>query len=193
MPRRKKVLQHSVLGIDRPENILAIDFSITSPGLCLYRFHGDSYQVYTKKFLKTNFPHLKDRCESILAWILECYTPKKYDEIWMEGVSYNSKSSSFVQIVEAYGIVKHFLSHYTDRRIVIIPPTTLKSFFTGKGNCDKQFVINRVNLVKDHLKTNLTKPLRPVDNDMADAFAIAHVAQEYYKDITELGYKVSLF
>ena len=92
------------------------------------------------------------------------------DKIFIEGLSYGSVGNSGLSLAELHGGIKYALNE-----IHIIPtffaPTSVKKFFTGKGNAAKSDMLFRFNVV-----TGLDFPHRKPFEDCVDSYAIASMA-----------------
>jgi Holliday junction resolvasome RuvABC endonuclease subunit len=92
--------------------------------------------------------------------------------------------------MEFCGIVKHILRELSERPLIIVPPTTVKSLFVGKGNCNKEAMLIKANQVLPKYYESIN------NNNIADAFAIAYIASRCYSDITFRDFtltKVSIY
>lgn len=114
--------------------------------------------------------------------VLSCDNPIT---IAIEGFSYSSKSSSYIDLVMYQSILRSKLfENFPYMKLHIIPPTEIKKKFTGKGNATKEEMIKSfINITEDEklLKTKLHKyckeqeldynNIKPID-DLIDAFGI---------------------
>jgi crossover junction endodeoxyribonuclease RuvC len=78
----------------------------------------------------------EDRYDDISNWAINITQKHDVDNVILEGYSYGSTGKVF-NIAENTAILKYNL---WDSRIpfLIVPPTTIKKFATGKGNANKQ-------------------------------------------------------
>lgn len=120
---------------------------------------------------------------SIVNKIKECiYDNIKEKEnyilyIVQEGISYGSSirtKSVFDLAGLNYMIRKEFINK-EDIRFFISPPTHIKKFATGIGNCKKEQVIELFKMIQPELSKNVPK----VD-DIADAYFMAKYARQIY-------------
>ena len=79
-------------------------------------------------------------------------------------------------VYENYMIRKEFINN-EDIRFFISPPTHIKKFATGIGNCKKEQVIELFKMIQPNLSKNIPK----VD-DIADAYFMAKYARQIYID-----------
>jgi Holliday junction resolvasome RuvABC endonuclease subunit len=105
----------------------------------------------------------------------------------MEGFSYSSKSRSFIDLILFASIVRAEI-YKKAKELIIISPSELKKFFTGKGNAGKVQMLRAFEketldhdlsiYVKDNdLIKGEKDVVKPID-DLVDAFAI----QKYLKE-----------
>ena len=102
--------------------------------------------------------------------------------IVQEGISYGSSirtKSVFDLAGLNYMIRKEFINK-EDIRFFISPPTHIKKFATGIGNCKKEQVIELFKMIQPNLSQNIPK----VD-DIADAYFMAKYARQIYLDNIE--------
>ena len=141
--------------------IFGVDISLTGTGLCIAK---DSKIVDT--FCVTSKPSKTPmaRYTGIGKAIREFLSPEPGDIVFMEGYAYGAKGHVF-DIAECTGIIKYQFYHLGEGlRYVIVPPTLLKKYLTGKGVAPKDIMIKEV--YKQYgFDTN--------NNNIADAVALA--------------------
>jgi hypothetical protein len=133
-------------------NIVGIDYSMSSPSICVHEgkdwsFSNCKFHFLTNKkkchftdkiffgSLHKDFLSQEERFNNISDWALSVI-PKK-SLIFIEGYAFSAKGAIF-NIAENTGILKHKL--YKNKLIdnlSIVAPTTIKKFATGKGNANK--------------------------------------------------------
>lgn len=106
--------------------------------------------------------------------------------IGIEGFSYGSKSSSYIDLIMFQSVLRSKLvSEFPFMKLNIIPPTESKKVLSGKGNADKEemirsFIENRLNddkLVNSKFWKYLYKKeidwknIKPID-DLVDSYSI---------------------
>jgi len=139
--------------------IIGIDLSLTSTGVCTY-----NEGVYNTFAIKTKLKgHL--RYDHILSTIQEVLSDLEPEIAFIEGASYNSKSSSLDWIYGLSMLVRHNLCYRLGIPYKLIPPATLKKWATGKGNATKEKMIETCN---ENYGTSFTLK----DNDMCDAYLL---------------------
>jgi Holliday junction resolvasome RuvABC endonuclease subunit len=102
--------------------------------------------------------------------------------IVQEGISYGSSirtKSVFDLAGLNYMIRREFIKN-EDIRFFISPPTHIKKFATGIGNCKKEMIIEMFKMIQPELSKSLPK----VD-DIADAYFMAKYARQIYLDNKE--------
>lgn len=130
--------------------VAGIDYSMSSPSICIHR--GNSWSLSNCKFhfltpkkncsirtklffgkLQFDFNSQEQRFSQLAEWAVT-KIPKDA-KVFIEGYAYASKGVVF-HIGENTGVLKHRMwSH--DIEFIDIPPPTIKKFATGKGNSNK--------------------------------------------------------
>lgn len=137
----------------------------------------DSDSTEERELCKTQtFIHIIDAIKQL---IIETMIVTDEIYICIEGISYGS-SIRTVSVFDLAGL--NYLIRFTILNILngdgtymqIVPPTSIKKFATGKGNANKDLVIEVFNGI--YGKLNIPK----VD-DIADAFFMSRLAQRYYE------------
>lgn len=190
-----------------PNYFAGIDYSITSPGLCVYPnvsfWDPEGCQFY----IKSKYGNLvrpaangimfdleysvhdaqsepSQRYEEMASWALSKLPANT--EIAIEDYSYGAKGRVF-HIAENTGILKYLLwKRGLEHQVV--PPTTIKKFATGKGNAKKHEIVEQFEYetglnITDILdiKRKSARETSPV-TDIADSYFIAkYMWSEYYK------------
>ena len=186
-------------GQTKPKTIVGIDYSLTSPAICVNNIDDNKIKFYylttKKKWLGKQsdniigYEHKEwtdpiERFKNISDFILDIlYTNPLFDQpdyqIFIEGYSYGSKGQGLFQIAENCGILKYRLQDkgYIYNTVV---PSVVKKGATGKGNADKDMMYEsflketKINLKKilDTEKTG--NPL----SDIVDSYYIQKVGYE---------------
>lgn len=105
----------------------------------------------------------------------------------IEGLAYMARNtSSLVQLAGLNYLLREFLVR-TGTPFVVVAPTTLKKYTTGKGNCEKSMVL---------LKVYENFGVSMANDNEADAYVLAHIAmslrnppdnlKSYQKEVLEL-------
>jgi hypothetical protein len=136
---------------------VGIDYSITSPALCLgplgkkfnwkqckffslsdydYPFSPESIDVTTQQHIpwKNNM----DRFDHISDWAMNILKQHHIKKVLVEGYAFGARGQVF-QIGENTGILKLKL-HKGGYDVEVAPPTTIKKFATGKGTATKDMM-----------------------------------------------------
>jgi len=131
--------------------IVGIDYSITSPCICIcdssnFGFHNCRFYFLTdnKKLdidvdnifgdLHNDYKSEEQRYHNITQWAL-LRIPQE-SKVYLEGYSMGSTGRVF-NIAENAGLLKHYLFR-NNIDYTVVPPTVIKKFATGKGNANKQ-------------------------------------------------------
>ena len=192
-------MMNKKFGQTKPKTIVGIDYSLTSPAICVNNIDDNKIKFYylttKKKWLgkqsdniigyehKECTDHI-ERFKNISDFILDIlYTNPLFDQpdyqIFIEGYSYGSKGQGLFQIAENCGILKYRLQDkgYIYNTVV---PSGVKKGATGEGNADKDMMYEsflketKINLKKilDTEKTG--NPL----SDIVDSYYIQKVGYE---------------
>lgn len=170
--------------------IAGIDYSLNGPAVCV--FNGDVFsfnscniffltdtQKYANTFLSNihgeSFVDYNNECErydTISDWVLRICSG--IDQVALEGYAYNATGRVF-NIAENTGILKYKL--YNQRiPVEIVEPTHVKKFATGKGNADKETMVNTFYMdtgfdLQEIISPNKERITSPV-TDVVDSFYI---------------------
>ena len=174
--------------------VAGIDYSLTSPAICVAevindeikfencKFHflkqtksQDSFRVFKAYEYPKYFSDV-ERYFSLANWVIECirWFNGRVSEIYLEDYAYAATGRVF-NIAENMGILKMRLEE-EKFKYVTIPPTVIKKHATGKGNANKELMYDtflsetHVGL-KEKLSPKSTKISNPV-SDIVDAYYI---------------------
>jgi Holliday junction resolvasome RuvABC endonuclease subunit len=160
---------------------VGIDQSYSGFGMCFLGEDG-SYLATVRSFANTGVERLVDVQSHILRSTIDAFSPSEnLKDIAMEGYAYGSQMANMAG--ELGATVK--LTVYTAYNVhpLIVPPTTLKKYVTGKGNGVK----------KSQMMLSVYKKwgVELLDDNAADAYALAKIASkhaetEYEKDVLKL-------
>lgn len=152
--------------------IIGIDPSLVATGVCF----GDNEPHYKLFGSKPTPPDVRSRIARFddLATRIASFVEARFPTvIYIEFYSLHSKSSGTSSICEFGGILRRELTILTQAPIFEVPPTTLKKFFTGKGNAMKFMML-------DNAKERYNQQ---IDNDnLADAFALWRLGSLVHMD-----------
>lgn len=161
-----------------------IDFSITSPAICigdpetgdftLHAFkqakkHEGGDRIFLYDYPEWSTP--EERFFKLASWAIKIISDFDCDEVNIEGYSMGSKGQVF-HIGEATGLLKHFIWM---RGILHseLPPTTVKKWATGKGNADKHDMAEK--FISDHTGIDI----------------FGHFGKEYSRDMKKIPSPIS--
>jgi len=179
------------------KTIVGIDYSLTSPAICV-NIDGDAglmfyYLTSKKKYTGViseeivGYEHKEwtdpiQRFKYISDFALDIISPLINPIVFIEGYSFGSKGQGVFQIAENCGILKYRLQELgVDYDTVV--PSVVKKGATGKGNADKDMMNEAF---KKETKIDLKKifDTEKVGNpisDIADSYFIQKVGYENFK------------
>jgi crossover junction endodeoxyribonuclease RuvC len=177
--------------------VVGIDPSIRSTGVCVLGAEADV------ELSQISFPELRGVARLVqvvdrLQEILKENLGEHPDSCLVVIEGYATRGGENNSLVELGGCIRYHL-HRAALPFVVVPPSSLKKFVTGKGNADKvtvcQYIERRYGRQflrpwpgKDHPKRPKTMPAtwgaNPAHyrNDEADAFALAHLGYALLHD-----------
>jgi Holliday junction resolvasome RuvABC endonuclease subunit len=136
-----------------------IDYSLTSPSICIYEgevneFDFNKCKIYflsnTKKFSTYNYKNIdgqenlsnfsspEERYDFISDWAMDIIISHEVEKVAIEDYSYGSTGKVF-HIAENAGLLKWKLWQ-SEIEYVLVAPTHIKKFATGKGNAKKEMM-----------------------------------------------------
>ena len=134
--------------------IAGIDYSMTSPAVCIhtgdewsvnnctfyYLTTKNKYLTHTDKVrgsLYEEFETQQQRFNNLSNWALGIINAHGAKKVGLEGYSYGSTGSRLFEIGENTGLLKHKM--WTDGiDFEVYAPTSVKKFACGKGNANKE-------------------------------------------------------
>jgi Holliday junction resolvasome RuvABC endonuclease subunit len=184
-------------GQTNPKTIIGIDYSLTSPAICIttdFVFKNSKFYYLTnkKKYIGkmsnniTGFEHKEydtpiRRFSQISDWVYELIEDTIHTEqlVYIEGYSFGSKGQAVFQIAENCGILKYRLQQMRIEYDTVVP-SVVKKGATGKGNADKDLMYESFS---KETNTDLKKmfDVQKIGNpvsDIVDSFYIAKVGYE---------------
>ena len=177
------------------KTIIGIDYSLTSPAVCINDDGKIMYYYLTKKkkyigqMAKNilGFEHKEyltpiHRFSQISDFVIELLekTIHKTQKVFIEGYSFGSKGQGVFQIAENCGILKYRLQMSPTLLYDTVVPSVVKKYASGKGNADKQLMYDsftehtKVDLIKVFDMGKLNNPV----TDIVDSYYIAKVGYE---------------
>lgn len=186
-------------GQTNPKTIIGIDYSLTSPAICIttdFVFKNSKFYYLTnkKKYIGKmsnniiGFEHKEydtpiRRFSQISDWVYELMEDTIHTEqlVFIEGYSFGSKGQAVFQIAENCGILKYRLQQMMIDYDTVVP-SVVKKGATGKGNADKDMMYE---FFSKETKTDLKKifDTQKVGNPISD------IVDSYY--IAKIGYESS--
>jgi len=186
--------------------IAGIDYSLTSPAICVWKstddrlFNFDDCALYYLEIPKRRGPtphgilniHAdpypeweteEERHELLSKWTMSIITGC---EVFIEGYAFATSGTSHVRsIAENTGLLKHKM-HKVKQPFTSVPPTVIKKYATGKGNANKEgmyeaFVDELLTPtdLKERLTPKATKVKNPV-SDLVDSYFICKYGWEEF-------------
>lgn len=169
---------------------IGIDYSITSPGICIN--YGDSFYLYGfyKESLEfdniTLFKYpkwntLQQRYDLLSETI--CDLLSHDDMIAIEGYAYGGSGRVF-NIAENCGILKHKIYKKFDIDCIEYSPSEIKKFATNNGNANKDMMVDKFVETTNYdifskFKTKKGKIGGPT-SDLADSYWISKYLENNY-------------
>jgi len=157
-----------------PKHIFGIDPSLTGTGICVLRV-PDEELLHTSTISPKKITGV-----ARLDWIMKQFskTLDKFfctgDPIFIEGYAFGARGRGIFNIGELGGIMRLFIAKKYGGYYEI-PPTTMKKFICGKGNANKNVVLERV-FRKYGIGSEILK-----DDNQVDAYALAKMGMTYMK------------
>lgn len=178
--------------------LAGIDQSLTGTGITIYNSDYHYYLLETRKE-NSNTPSIDytRRLMSIRDDVRNILKHHNVQFVALEGISYGSKG----RVVYELGGLSHLLRSMLIEEnfdFVIVPPTILKKYWAGKGNANKQMMIDSA--VNKKCNINITKnygtkkePYIQFDDNIVDSRALCDFLKENkikeYENQIELSQK----
>ena len=178
-------------GSTKTKTIIGIDYSLTSPAVCINngslmffyltnkkKWIGQQSEDiigYEHKEWTAPIQRFKNISDFVIDIIFQTYNPK----IFIEGYSFGSKGQGLFQIAENCGILKYRLLQKGYSYTTVVP-SVVKKGATGKGNADKDMMYEAfVKETKIDLKKlfDTEKVGNPI-SDIVDSYFIQKVGYE---------------
>ena len=189
------------------KKIAGIDYSLTSPAICVYKEEDGGYFDFDRcvfHYLSNNerqqqlatrsglsnlkaepYPEWKtaeERHEELTAWAYRIV--QGCEEVYLEGYAFATAAQAGVRsIAENTGLLKHKMRK-NKISFKSNPPTVIKKFATGKGNANKEVMYEAFvdelltpTDLKERLTPKATKVKNPI-SDLVDAYFIAKCGVE---------------
>lgn len=179
--------------------IFGIDYSYTSPAICVlgenfekskFYFCNQNKKVcvtalnYEGTLLTKDYSHDSERYDRISNWAIERISQHwtAGSTIILEGYAFGARGGMLFNIAENAGLLKYKLSKEFSHP-EIVSPTAVKKFWTGKGNANKEVMVQTlldkegIDIVKWMQMNKLGSPA----HDIVDSYAIALFGKELKK------------
>jgi len=180
---------------------VGIDYSMSSPAICLSYNEDVSwstckifYLTNKKKYLghfaddkiigqqiHTDWSSQQERFHSLSNWIMVHLNLDSDIKVYLENYSMGSTGRVF-SIAENTGILKYNL-YLQGNPIILLPPSIIKKYATGKGNADKELMYEafydetKIDL-QNILNSSISNPL----TDIVDAYFICKYGKQYEQE-----------
>jgi len=186
--------------------IAGIDYSLTSPAICVWKETNDTRQfnfnmctihyLETSQRLKRAAPHEilnlypeeypeweteEQRHDLLSEWALKCI---RGCNVFIEGYAFATSGKSHVRsVAENSGLLKHKM-YKAKQSFISIPPTVIKKFATDKGNANKE-IMHEFFVKESDAPSNLKTILRPKSTKLTSP--ITDIVDAYW--ICKYGWK----
>lgn len=178
-------------GQTKTKTIVGIDYSLTSPAICINNGNLMFFYLTNKKkwigqmsediigYEHKEWTDPIQRFKQISDFALDIISPLINPKVYIEGYSFGSKGQGLFQIAENCGILKYRLMENKIPYDTVVP-SVVKKGATGKGNADKDMMYEAF---KKETKLDLKKifDTEKVGNpisDIADSYFIQKIGSE---------------
>lgn len=173
------------------KHIIGIDYSYTSPAICIL---GDDFRSSLFYFANTNkkvcvkaknyegtlldkeWEDSVERYFRLATWAVESIRPhiRENTQIILEGYAYGSRAGLLFNIAENAGLLKYHLKREYGIFPTIISPTEVKKIWTGKGNAKKEMMVETLKTKEDIdiVSWMQMNKLQSPAHDVVDSYAI---------------------
>jgi crossover junction endodeoxyribonuclease RuvC len=155
-------------------NVAGIDQSLTSTGLVVLNDEG---LIQTTKLIekKPTVPAVK-RMLDIATEIIDTLDEYGVKHVAIEGFGFGARGRAVFDL-GGLGFIIRAILYQHDIQTDEVPPTVLKKFVTGKGNCHKDLML---------LKVYKRWGIEFTSHDLADAYGLSrYVLQHYNKELNK--------
>lgn len=169
--------------------IAGIDYSLTSPAICIGKtknFEDSVVYAFGSKTKVGQYDNISieqkieyvsniDRYNKLAQWSLEKLLNHNVTDVYIEGYSYGSRGRATLNIAENGGILRYVL--YKAGMICNeVPPKSLKSFACNHGNASKEMMYSSfVDYTGEDFISEFQKNVEKIGNptsDIVDAYFI---------------------
>ena len=177
----------------KTKTIIGIDYSLTSPAVCVNNGNLMFFYLTNKKKWVgqqsediIGYEHKEwidpiQRFKNISDFVFDIINQTYLPQVFIEGYSFGSKGQGLFQIAENCGILKYRLQ-MSPIPYEIIVPSVVKKGATGKGNADKDMMYEafvkktKIDMKKLFDTEKVGNPL----SDIADSYFIQKVGYENF-------------
>jgi len=152
--------------------ILGLDLSLTGTGVCLIEGTTPVLVTIRSKPPKDKTPLTEVKRIQGIVEEIEYFISNKgpIDIVVIEGMAFMARNTtSLVQLAGLSYMVRSLLANY-NIKFLIVAPTSLKKFITGKGNTPKDVIMLEIFKRYD---------VSILDNNQADAYGLAQIGLGY--------------
>lgn len=152
------------------KQFVGLDFAFANNGIVIL---DEDCNILSEAIIVTKRPKIDEqRLVDIIDQLESFMDLDNTEMVCIEGLSYGSHGQAVSQLGAVHFLTRIFL---WKKKInyKIIEPTVLKKFVTGKGQCKKDLI-----LLKVYKKWGEEFD----DNNLADAYSLARMAVEEYKN-----------
>lgn len=168
--------------MDHSVKVLGIDQSYTSTGLTVMDHRKDVAwmgTVTTKKETDDK-QEIFHRARYIVQEISNIIDLHKIEFVAIEQLAYGSAGDATRNLAGLQFMIINMLIDI-DIPFLIVPPTSLKKYATGKGNCDKTMMVDSLPSLPVDIKGEVMKyPKSKGRSDLADAYWLASMGVDKY-------------
>ena len=146
---------------------IGVDLSLTGTGIvCL----DDDGNLIKQELIKTSSKQSTEERILEISYKIKEFC-KEYDRLctfFIEGLSFGSRGQKMLELAALHYFIRIEV-YASPCKYHVVPPTQVKKYITGKGNCEKNLM-----LLKAYKKWNIEFD----DNNVCDAFCIAKYGYE---------------
>ena len=149
--------------------VLGLDLSLVGTGCIVIESNKVklSRLITSKPSGKKPIDELK-RLLGIVDKIRSIIIKNDIDLICIEGIAFMARNSGALSQLSGLNYLVRNIAYDDDVKFIIVPPTMLKKFVTGKGNCAKELML---------LETYKRYGISFSDNNLCDAYGLAKIAE----------------
>jgi crossover junction endodeoxyribonuclease RuvC len=153
--------------------VIGLDLSLTHTGVCV--LSDEKTDVFSIKSKPSGDSHKDEllRIKGIVSKIEEAVVSHKVDLVVLEGLAFMARNTTALVQLSGLNYLVRDMAHRNQIDFLVVAPSSLKKFITGKGNSQKDHVM--LALYKNYDITLL-------DNNEADAYGLAKCGRVYLGD-----------